>query len=54
MARRDDSNRMVISVTAFNNLSRRDPVVILTLLAVLALWVMWFIDVMRVRKAASQ
>jgi len=44
--KKDDSNKFVVSVTAFNKVAR-DPLVMATLLAVLALWGYFIYDQMR-------
>ena len=50
MRKRDDSNKFVVSVTAFNQASR-DPLVVATLLAVLVIIGLWLYDL--TRKAAA-
>ena len=44
--KKDDSNKFVVSVTAFNKVAR-DPLILATLLAVLVLWGYFIYDQFR-------
>jgi len=41
--KKDDSNKFVVSITAFNRL-QRDPLILITLLAVLAMYGHWLYE----------